>query len=111
MISKCSYVPLCKAYQAVIDALDEVIAEEKQCFKRTDVINQEDDKSQRNTSPLRTLRRDFEKWLKQMPTLGFNSPRYDLTLLEKYLIPSLFDTYPKLSAIKKRQQFLIDCHA
>ena len=41
-----------------------------------------------------------------MPTLGFNSSRYDLNLLEKYLIPILFETYTKLSPIKKDNNFL-----
>ena len=48
----------------------------------------------------------LKKWLKQMPTLGFNSSQYDLNLLEKHLIPILFDTYPKLSPIKKGNSFL-----
>ena len=61
MISKRSYVHLCKTYKAVLDALDKAVVEEKQYFKRTDIINREDDESKRNASTLRTLKHDFEK--------------------------------------------------
>lgn len=37
------------------------------------------------------LSQRFDKWLKQLPVIGFNSGRFDLNLIKEYFIPHLLD--------------------
>ena len=46
------------------------------------------------------------KWLRQVLYLGFNSSNYDLTVLEKHLIPKLLQSNKYFPQIKRGNSFL-----
>ena len=60
----------------------------------------------KSISEIKNLKSKFIRWLRQLLCLGFNSSRYDLNVLEKYLIPNLLQSNVKLSPIKRGNSFL-----
>lgn len=51
----------------------------------------------------------FDKWLKQLPVIGFNSGRFDLNLVKEYFIPHLLERNPRgkgITPIKKGNTFM-----
>ena len=83
----------------MLEQLSAVVERETEYNKRPDTFEQKD-------FPLHVLQCDFNIWLKQLPVVGFNSSRYDLNLIQEYLIPILYASNKKLSPIKKANSFL-----
>ncbi len=48
-----------------------------------------EDNKQEQKHPLDVLKHKYEAWMAEIPTIGFNSQRYDLNLVKPYLLKSL----------------------
>lgn len=46
------------------------------------------------------ISKQFDRWLRQLPVLGFNSGKFDLNLIRQYFIPTVFETDEELPDIK-----------
>ena len=64
----------------MIEQLAAAVVQERKYNKRSDTFEQTD-------FLLHALQRDFNIRFKQLPVVGFNSSRYDLNLIQEYLIP------------------------
>ena len=97
-ISKRYLLLLCEEYRDMISNLDVTVEREKEYINKPGVSKQSD-------SMLQTLRQEFKVWVKQLPVIGFNSSRYEMNILQRYLIPILVYDNAKLSPIKKGSSF------
>ena len=57
-------------------------------------------------NPLQKLRDRFEDYLKKLPVVGFNSGRYDLNAVKKFLFPVLVKDEEVQSTIKRNHNFM-----
>ena len=57
-------------------------------------------------NPLQKLRDRFEDYLKKIPVVGFNSGRYDLNAVKKFLFPVLVKDEEVQSTIKRNHNFM-----
>ena len=82
-ISDRSVSILSDEYKDRLGQLSAAIERETEYNERQNTFEQKD-------FPLQALQRDFNIWLRQLPIIGFNSSRYDLNLIQEYLIPILY---------------------
>ena len=107
-ISKASYDILTEKYSSIILQLDELIeryqsnqTQDSECESNestNDILNEK-----QLLIPFINLKKEFERYLKQIPVLGFNSGRYDLNLIKKQIMAYITYTYKQneIFTIKK----------
>ena len=82
------------------DAESEANAEEEE----------EAENGKKTVNPYKTLEKQLQAWLHQLPVLGFNSGRYDLNAIKKFFVPLLIhnNTAERASCfvIKRQNNFM-----
>ena len=83
------------------DAESEANAEEE---------DEEAENGKKTVNPYKTLEKQLQAWLHQLPVLGFNSGRYDLNAIKKFFVPLLIhnNTAERASCfvIKRQNNFM-----
>ena len=83
------------------DAESEANAEEEE---------EEAENGKKTVNPYKTLEKQLQAWLHQLPVLGFNSGRYDLNAIKKFFVPLLIhnNTAERASCfvIKRQNNFM-----
>ena len=54
-------------------------------------------------NPCKTLEKQLQTWLRQLPVIGFNSGHYDLNVVKKFFIPYMLKGNDKTRFVIKRQ--------
>ena len=85
-LSDAAYDSLLTAYKYVLDNLkeqasvwDEVAA----------TAHDDDENGKKTVNPYKTLERQLQAWLHQLPVIGFNSSKYDLNAIKRFFVPLL----------------------
>ena len=85
-LSDAAYDSLLTAYKYVLDNLkeqasvwDEVAA----------TAHDDDENGKKTVNPYKTLERQRQAWLHQLPVIGFNSSKYDLNAIKRFFVPLL----------------------
>ena len=85
-LSDAAYDSLLMAYKYVLDNLkeqasvwDEVAA----------TVHDDDENGKKTVNPYKTLERQLQAWLHQLPVIGFNSSKYDLNAIKRFFVPLL----------------------
>ncbi|GFR89466.1 hypothetical protein ElyMa_000794700 [Elysia marginata] len=68
-------------------------------FKELDELEKESELI--DNTPVAVLRKDFKKYLRALPVVGFNSGRYDINVIKPFLIKHLLETGPKTLTMRK----------
>ena len=106
-LSDAAYDSLLPSYKYVLDNLkeqasvwDEVAA----------TAHDDDDNGKKTVNPYKTLEKQLQAWLHQLPLLGFNSGKYDLNTIKRFFVPLLIrnsDTeQASCFAIKRQNSFI-----
>ena len=85
-------------FQEILDQLDENV---------TGLEDAKSDEGKRKYQEIKTLKCQFETYCDRLPVIGFNSQRYDLPLIKRYLPSSLerLDSLPKM-VIRKDNSYM-----
>ena len=85
-LSDAAYDSLLTAYKYVLDNLKE----QASVWDEVAATAHEDDENGKKTvNPYKTLERQLQAWLHQLPVIGFNSSKYDLNAIKRFFVPLL----------------------
>ena len=110
-ISRTSYHILTEKYSSLILQLDELIesyqSTQNQDSESTESSNHILNKKQLS-NPFINLKKEFERYLRQIPVLGFNSGKYDLNLIKKHIMAYITYRYKqnKIFTIQKNNTYV-----
>ena len=76
-----------------IDMLDEEAGDEEQ-------------QKEKKSHPLVTVKAMYDKWINEIPVIGFNSGKYDINVVKPYLIKKLTEMDPLQFVVKKNNVFM-----
>ena len=76
------------AYESLLPLYADVLEELKTRKKAWDEEEEEEEENGKKTvNPCKTLEKQLQTWLRQLPVIGFNSGHYDLNVVKKFFIP------------------------
>ena len=106
-LSDAAYDSLLPSYKYVLDNLKE----QASVWNEVAATAQNDDQNGKKTvNPYKTLEKQLQAWVHQLPVLGFNSGKYDLNTIKRYFVPLLIpnsDTeQPSCFVIKRQNSFM-----
>ena len=97
-LSDAAYDSLLTAYKYVLDNLkeqasvwDEVAA----------TAHDDDENGKKTVNPYKTLERQLQAWLHQLPVIGFNSSKYDLNAIKRFFATATSNRLPVSSSSDK----------
>ena len=74
------------AYESLLPLYADVLEELKTRKEAWDEEEEEED-GKKTVNPCKTLEKQLQTWLRQLPVIGFNSGHYDLNVVKKFFIP------------------------
>ena len=88
-MSDAAYEDLKDSYEDVLEQLAEAQTDwdEREHAARSPGAADANDKESRPKNPYKTLMGQLYGWLHQLPVIGFNSGKYDLNAMKKFLVP------------------------
>ena len=90
------------AYESLLPLYADVLEEMKTRKEAWDE-EEEDEDGKKTVNPCKTLEKQLQTWLRQLPVIGFNSGHYDLNVVKKFFIPYMLKGNDKTSFVIKRQ--------
>lgn len=78
-ISEKSYQVMCQKFEGILSQINGIVKDPE---NPSTVIFQD-------PTVVESLAKELQNWLKRMPVLGFNSGRFDVNLIRKYLFPHI----------------------
>ena len=108
-ISDAAYDSLLPSY---VDVLADLDARKHAWEEETKEAEEEEEaeNGKKSVTPYKTLEKQLQAWLHQLPVLGFNSGRYDLNAIKKFFVPLLIhnNTAERASCfvIKRQNNFM-----
>ena len=110
-ISDAAYDSLLPSYVDVLADLDaRKHAWEEETKEAEEEEEEEAENGKKTVNPYKTLEKQLQAWLHQLPVLGFNSGRYDLNAIKKFFVPLLIhnNTAERASCfvIKRQNNFM-----
>ena len=88
-ISDAAYDSLLPSYVDVLADLDARKHAWEEETKEAEEEEEEAENGKKTVNPYKTLEKQLQAWLHQLPVLGFNSGRYDLNAIKKFFVPLL----------------------
>ena len=85
-ISDAAYDSLLPSYKDFLDNLKE---QASVWDKVAASAHDEDGNGKKTVNPYKTLEKQLQTWLHQLPVLGFNSGKYDLNTIKRFFVPLL----------------------
>ena len=102
-LSDAAYDSLLPSYKDVLDNL----TEQTGAWDEVAATAHDDDENGKKTmNPYKTLDKQLQAWLHQLPVIGFNSGKYDLNTIKRFFVPLLIrnsDTEHASCFVIKRQ--------
>ena len=109
-ISDAAYDSLLPSYVDVLADLDARKHAWEEETKEAEEEEEEAENGKKTVNPYKTLEKQLQAWLHQLPVLGFNSGRYDLNAIKKFFVPLLIhnNTAERASCfvIKRQNNFM-----
>ena len=90
------------AYESLLPLYADVLEELKTRKEAWDEEEEEED-GKKTVNPCKTLEKQLQTWLRQLPVIGFNSGHYDLNVVKKFFIPYMLKGNDKTRFVIKRQ--------
>ena len=90
------------AYESLLTLYADVLEELKTRKEAWDEEEEEED-GKKTVNPCKTLEKQLQTWLRQLPVIGFNSGHYDLNVVKKFFIPYMLKGNDKTRFVIKRQ--------
>ena len=90
------------AYESLLPLYADVLEELKTRKEAWDEEEEEEDEK-KTVNPCKTLEKQLQTWLRQLPVIGFNSGHYDLNVVKKFFIPYMLKGNDKTRFVIKRQ--------
>ena len=90
------------AYESLLPLYADVLEELKTRKEAWDEEEEEED-GKKTVNPCKTLEKQLQTWLRQLPLIGFNSGHYDLNVVKKFFIPYMLKGNDKTRFVIKRQ--------
>ena len=96
------------AYESLLPLYADVLEELKSRKEAWDEEEEEEEENGKKTvNPCKTLEKQLQTWLSQLPVIGFNSGHYDLNVVKKFFIPYMLKGNDKTRfAIKRQNTFM-----
>ena len=92
------------AYEFLLPLYADVLEELKTRKEAWDEEEEEEEENGTKTvNPCKTLEKQLQTWLRQLPVIGFNSGHYDLNVVKKFFIPYILKGNDKTRFVIKRQ--------
>ena len=85
-LSDAAYDSLLTAYKYVLDNLKEQASVWDEAAA---TAHDDDENGKKTVNPYKTLERQLQAWLHQLPVIGFNSSKYDLNAIKRFFVPLL----------------------
>ena len=108
--SDAAYDSLLPSYVDVMADLDARKHAWEEETKEAEEEEEEAENGKKTVNPYKTLEKQLQAWLHQLPVLGFNSGRYDLNAIKKFFVPLLIhnNTAERASCfvIKRQNNFM-----
>ena len=108
--SDAAYDSLLPSYVDVLADLDARKHAWEEETKEAEEEEEEAENGKKTVNPYKTLEKQLQAWLHQLPVLGFNSGRYDLNAIKKFFVPLLIhnNTAERASCfvIKRQNNFM-----
>ena len=102
------------AYESLLPSYKDVLACLKERASVWDEIaataHQDDQNEEKRVNPYKTLERQLQAWLHQLPVIGFNSSKYDLNTIKRFFVPLLIrnsDAEQASCFVIKRQNYFM----
>jgi hypothetical protein len=103
-ISQTAETLLMGQYVPYLEQIDHLLAkakkkeDEDEDEELDEELDEEEKKEKRH--PLENIKEGLQRWLKELPVLGFNSSRYDINLIKSVLMPILLEDQPVQFVVK-----------
>ena len=91
------------AYESLLPLYADVLEELKTRKEAWDEEEEEED-GKKTVNPCKTLEKQLQTWLRQLPVIGFNSGHYDLNVVKKFFVPLLI--HNNAAVIKRQNTFM-----
>ena len=91
------------AYESLLPLYADVLEELKTRKEAWDEEEEEEENGKKTVNPCKTLEKQLQTWLRQLPVIGFNSGHYDLNVVKKFFIPYMLKGSEKTRFVIKRQ--------
>ena len=91
------------AYESLLPLYADVLEELKTRKEAWDEEEEEEEDGKKTVNPCKTLEKQLQTWLRQLPVIGFNSGHYDLNVVKKFFIPYMLKGNDKTRFVVKRQ--------
>ena len=91
------------AYESLLPLYADVLEELKTRKEAWDEEDEEEENGKKTVNPCKTLEKQLQTWLRQLPVIGFNSGHYDLNVAKKFFIPYMLKGNNKTRFVIKRQ--------
>ena len=91
------------AYESLLPLYADVLEELKTRKEAWDEEEEEEENGKKTVNPCKTLEKQLQTWLRQLPVIGFNSGHYDLNVVKKFFIPYMLKGNDKTRFVIKRQ--------
>ena len=112
-ISNACYHTLTEKYASLIQQLDELI-ESYESTQNQDSETESNESSnhilnqKHSSNPIINLKKEFDRYLRQIPVLGFNSGKYDLNLIKRHIMAYISYTYKQneIFTIKRNNTYI-----
>ena len=91
------------AYESLLPLYADVLEELKTRKEAWDEEEEEEENGKKTVNPCKTLEKQLQTWLRQLPVIGFNSGHYDLNVVKKLFIPYMLKGNDKTRFVIKRQ--------
>ena len=95
------------AYESLLplyaDVLEELKTRKEAWDEEEEEEEEEEENGKKTVNPCKTLEKQLQTWLRQLPVIGFNSGHYDLNVVKKFFIPYMLKGNDKTRFVIKRQ--------
>ena len=91
------------AYESLLPLYADVLEELKTRKEAWDE-EEEEENGKKTVNPCKTLEKQLQTWLRQLPVIGFNSGKYDLNVVKKFFVPLLI--HNNAAVIKRQNTFM-----
>ena len=105
-ISAAAYVLLLEKYDWIFRALDRKVTADNEEVDTAPDSADEGEQNRRKKHPAEKLKEELDGYLKELPVLGFNSGKYDLNLMKRYLYAELQRVDPLQFIVKRTSTYM-----
>ena len=105
-ISRYSHVLLTEKFQPIFEQLDHLIHLDSDGDDPTHDGDSTEGTKRRRKHPAAVVKEQLDNFLQELPVLGFNSGKYDVNVIKRYLYPELQRVDPLQFVVKRTSTYM-----